>query len=94
MQRRLPAALRRRRERAVAEDGAEDGGLEGEAEAEGAQWLGMCVAHTRPLGAGRAQGRQRRAQVAGGGRGVEPRRERRRGDAPAQRTTPAHAGKK
>ena len=39
------------------------------------------VAHTRPLGAGRAQGRQRRAQVAGGGRGVEPRRERRRGDA-------------
>ena len=33
VQRRLPAALRRRKERAVAEDGAEGGGLEEEADA-------------------------------------------------------------
>ena len=55
VQRRLPAALRRRRERAVAEDGAEDGGLEEEAEAEGAQWLGMWpILDPSALGARRA----------------------------------------
>ena len=55
VQRRLPAALRRRKERAVAEDGAEDGGLEEEAEAEGAQWLGMWpILDPSALGARRA----------------------------------------
>ena len=55
VQRRLPAALRRRKERAVAEDGAEGGGLEEEAEAEGAQWLGMWpILDPSALGARRA----------------------------------------
>ena len=57
VQRRLPAALRRRKERAVAEDGAEDAGLEEEAEAEGAQWLGMWpILDPSALGARRADG--------------------------------------
>ena len=55
VQRRLPAALRRRKEWAVAEDGAEGGGLEEEAEAEGAQWLGMWpILDPSALGARRA----------------------------------------
>ena len=39
------------------------------------------VAYTRPCGAGGRRGRRRRAQVAGGGRGDEPWRERGRRDA-------------
>ena len=55
VQRRLPAALRRRRGRAAVEDGAAGEEVDGEAEAEGAQWLGMWpILDPKALGARRA----------------------------------------
>ena len=55
VQRRLPAALQRRRERAAVEDGAVCEEVDGEAEAEGAQWLGMWpILDPTALGARRA----------------------------------------
>ena len=51
----MPAALQRRRERAAVEDGAVCEEVDGEAEAEGAQWLGMWpILEPTALGARRA----------------------------------------
>ena len=49
VQRRLPAALRRRKERAVAEDGAEDGGLEEEADGSTVESLVLGALSSSPV---------------------------------------------
>ena len=61
VQRRLPAALQRRRERAAVEDGAVCEEVDGEAEAEGGRSGWACGPYSTLRRYRRAQGRQRRA---------------------------------